>query len=567
MAYPSSASGWTNASSALAADGSDASIGTTLDSGSGTPSATLSCSGYGLSAGAGDTVTGITVTVHGAKYSSGNANGGYITVFLMKNGTSVGAGKSAQIGTGAGDVTLGGSTDNWGSGLVGADLPNLGVGVYFTPNNGGVSTAVYTAFVDAVEASVTVTDTTPNAFSFNEQDGVAPGSLCTSNQSQITGISAAATVSISSDSGGQWSVNNSGVWNGGAGSVNNGDFVQVRHTATGTGGGASHTTLTVGGVAATFTTVTQVPDTTPDAFGFGTVNGAQPNTQYQSGSVTPTGFNAAASVSVSSGGWYKNGTYMGTGPGSINPGDFVQVVGTASGAFGGNTTVRLVIGGIEGDYSINTRAADTTPDQFNLGAANNVALSTEAYSAQVTITGIEAPATMTLRGAGTGQYQINGPGDGSGSWFTSDTTVNNGDRVQVRHVSAAANSTSITSTLTVGGVASNFTSTTVGADNTPDPFGFNAKNFLLPGVMVVSNVVTITGINVPTTVSTVYGLAQVSINGGAYSTSGTITNGQTLQVRMLTSSVPGMLVHDIVQVGTVGADYYLQTMFRTQPDF
>lgn len=563
MAYPSSASGWTNSGSALAADGSDASIGTTLDSGSGTPSATLSCSGYGLSAGAGDTVTGITVTVHGAKYSSGNANGGYITIFLMKNGTSVGAGKSAQIGTGAGDVTVGGTADGWGAGLVGADLPNLGVGVYFTPNNGGVSTALYTAFVDAVEASVTVTDTTPNAFSFNEQDGVGPGALCTSNQSQITGISAAATVSISSDSGGQWSVNNSGVWNGGGGSVNNGDFVQVRHTATSSGGGGSHTTLTVGGVSATFTTVTQVPDTTPDAFGFGTVNNAQPNTQYQSGAVTPTGFNATTSVSVSFGGWYKNGTYMGTGSGTINPGDSVQVLGTSSGSFGGSSTARLVIGGVEGDYTIFTRAADTTPDQFTLGSASGVAVSTVVLSNQVTITGIEAPAALSLTGDATSQYQING----AGSWLTAATSVNNGDRVQVRHTSAAANSTSASSTLTVGGVSSTFTSTTVGADNTPDPFSFSGKNFQLPGVMVTSNIVTVTGINVPTSVSTVYGKAQVSINGGAYSTSGTITNGQTLQVRMLTSSSPGMLVSDTIVVGTFGADYFLQTMFRTQPDF
>lgn len=69
------------------------------------------------------------------------------------------------------------------------------------------------------------------------------------------------------------------------------------------------------------------------------------------------------------------------------------------------------------------------------------------------------------------------------------------------------------------------------ADTTPDAFSF--IDVSAPISMVTSNTIHITGINAPTTVAVSGdGSGQISINGGAWVTSGTIANGQTLTVRM-----------------------------------
>lgn len=70
------------------------------------------------------------------------------------------------------------------------------------------------------------------------------------------------------------------------------------------------------------------------------------------------------------------------------------------------------------------------------------------------------------------------------------------------------------------------------ADSEPDAFGFFDASGVAPGSYGYSQAVTITGINVPVAVSATNG-AQFSINGGGYTTSGSISNGQTLQVRLV----------------------------------
>jgi hypothetical protein len=51
--------------------------------------------------------------------------------------------------------------------------------------------------------------------------------------------------------------------------------------------------------------------------------------------------------------------------------------------------------------------------------------------------------------------------NGSGIWSSSASTVNNGDTVRVRHISAATYGTAVHTTLIIGGVADIFASTTL----------------------------------------------------------------------------------------------------------
>lgn len=95
-------------------------------------------------------------------------------------------------------------------------------------------------------------DTTPDVFTFTPQVSVALNAIITSAAATISGISAAAPVSVS---GGEWS-KNGGAWGTATGTVVATDTVQVRHTSSGANSTATLTTLTIGGVAGVFTSTT-----------------------------------------------------------------------------------------------------------------------------------------------------------------------------------------------------------------------------------------------------------------------------------------------------------------------
>ncbi len=95
-------------------------------------------------------------------------------------------------------------------------------------------------------------DTTPDPFSFTPQTGVALSTVATSNTITVTGISAAAPISVV---GGDYSING-GAYTAAAGSVNNGNTVTVRQTSSGSYGTLTTATLTIGGVTGNFNVTT-----------------------------------------------------------------------------------------------------------------------------------------------------------------------------------------------------------------------------------------------------------------------------------------------------------------------
>jgi hypothetical protein len=98
-------------------------------------------------------------------------------------------------------------------------------------------------------------DTTPDAFSFTDQTGVALSTNTESAAITVAGINAAATITVS---GGEYKIN-SGSWVSSSGSVNNGDSVYARHTSSGSYLTATNTVVTIGGVSDTFTSTTLAP--------------------------------------------------------------------------------------------------------------------------------------------------------------------------------------------------------------------------------------------------------------------------------------------------------------------
>ncbi|MCE6957500.1 hypothetical protein LAZ40_00090, partial [Cereibacter sphaeroides] len=88
---------------------------------------------------------------------------------------------------------------------------------------------------------------------------------------------------------------------------------------------------------------------------------------------------------------------------------------------------------------------------------------------------------------------------------------------------------------TVGGVAASYSVTT--GDNVPDAFSFAPVADAAGGSLVTSATTTITGLTLPATVTlSGTGSPQVSIAGGAFGAGGTISNGQTLAVRLTSTA-------------------------------
>lgn len=104
------------------------------------------------------------------------------------------------------------------------------------------------------------------------------------------------------------------------------------------------------------------------------------------------------------------------------------------------------------------------------------------------------------------------------------------------------------------------------ADNTPETFAFVDRFDLETGTEYTSNSVTITGINTPATVSATNS-AQVSINGGPFVTSGTISNNSTLATRLRSSANNSTRSSTTITVGTVSTQWNITTKAALIPTY
>jgi len=218
---------------------------------------------------------------------------------------------------------------------------------------------------------------------------------------------------------------------------------------------------------------------------------------------------------------------------------------------------------VSGSTSFVSPAVDTSPNGFTFTDVANVSRNSTNTSNTITISGMGTgdTATVSLSGtAGNKQYSKNG-----GSYTSSSGTAQNGDTFAVRGTASGSYSTTVTVILTVGSTADTYSITTEGepADTTPDAFNFTDQSNLNLNTLTYSNTVTISGINQAVSVSATNG-AQFSINGGSYVTSGSISNGQTLRVRLTTSGSYSTSVSTTVTVGGTSDVWSITTRAQAQ---
>jgi hypothetical protein len=296
---------------------------------------------------------------------------------------------------------------------------------------------------------------TPNVFSIPDKVDQPISSLIESDSITVSGINLLAPITISD--GGEYSLNNSGIYISTSGIVINGDSVTVRQSSSSSFSATTDVVLTVGGVSDTFSVTTLAGDTLPDAFTFTDQTGVGLSMVVESNTINVGGINTGASISIT-GGEYKigAGTYT-SAEGAVNDGDTVTVRQTSSGSFSTTTDAVLTIGGVSDTFSVTTLAADTTPSAFTFTDQTGVALSTVVESNSITVAGINTAAPISITG---GEYAVNG-----GAYITSSGTVNNGDTVRVRQTSSGSFSTTTEAVLTLGGVSDGFRVTTLGPIN------------------------------------------------------------------------------------------------------
>lgn len=103
---------------------------------------------------------------------------------------------------------------------------------------------------------------------------------------------------------------------------------------------------------------------------------------------------------------------------------------------------------------------DTVPNPFTVPAVTGVGLNEQVTSAQVTPTGYDAPAAISVVGGL--QYAI-----GAGAYTAAAGTINPGQSFTLRRTSAGTNSTESLGTVTIGGVAASWSVTTIAAAGQP----------------------------------------------------------------------------------------------------
>ena len=411
-------------------------------------------------------------------------------------------------------------------------------------------TATLTAGSGSAIFTVTAQDLTPSTFSFTTVNGAEPGALTSSGSVTLASVTGNVPVSISGSGTPAYRING-GAWTSSNGTIQLGDTLEIRLTADVVSGSRT-ATVTVGTVSANFVVNSRSADTVPDAFNF-TSQTVDPNTVATAGPVTLTGFDGSVAISVSSGQYSLNGTTFTSTAGTVSTGQQVWVRGTSPSSVSGSVTVLLTVGSTTGSFTITSY--DVTPNLFSFAPATNVQPSSVTQSSTQVVNGITNSVPISISGSGTPEYRID-----SGSWTSTAGTVLNNSTVAVRLTSGAF-SENRTATLTVGTQNIPYSVTTRAYDTTPDAFPFTTSTGVEPNTLTGSNTVTVTGLSDAASVSVSgEGTPMVKIAGGAWTaTPGTISNGQTLQVRLTSASGYQTSAAATVTVGGVTSTYTVTT--------
>lgn len=427
-----------------------------------------------------------------------------------------------------------------------ADLLN---GTY-TFNPGPTSEQIYRLKVQGNSGELTedltvkmlAPDSDPDTFAFNSVSNAELSTSYSSNTVTISGLESSVTVTATN--GAETSVNG-GVFNTSTKTVSNGSTLQLRMTSSANHATKKTTSVSVGSASTTWSITTKSePAQIPNTFSFNDVTDAPVNAIVTSNEVTVTGITQPVTVSapssvlsgfesqVNGGAWSSDAKTI------ENGGKLRLRLNTTSVALGETQTTNIAVGGGAAvSWSVtNQTTADSNPNYFEFNDALDQPASTPINSNSVTITGINVNTTVTA----TNGALISIAG---GAYNSSPQTITNGQSLSVRLTSSPDPGGEVETDVTIGNSPLEQLTTTwkvvttTSGDTTPDAFYFIDKDDQVPNTYVESNTVLIQGITSPSTFTVTNG--QASINGGAWAFTGSVSNGDTVKLRMLTPSTVG----------------------------
>ena len=343
--------------------------------------------------------------------------------------------------------------------------------------------------------------------------------------------------------------------------VSAGDTVRLKALAPGQPGYSDDIFVSVGSILGRWSLSTK--PAFPDPVNFVAVPASALSASVTSSTAVMTPFYGTLSVSVSAGSpgspvpdLMVNGSRMADGRATLKSGDRIEISLQTPATFATDVSPVLSIAGMAPvKWTVVTRREVTSPPSLDVPAKGLLELSTLTTSDAVTIPDFDGEAGISVSGAGNPLLSLNnGP-------YLASGTVRGGDVLRVQATSPADYESEIPITVTSGATTGVWRIGTRPADVTPDGFGFAAKSGLESEQVVVSESVTISGIEIPVSVSaaSAQGDGQVSINNGPWLSGGQAVSGDTLRLR---ATAPVRMGYEKIVVASVGkskVDWVLNT--------
>lgn len=426
-------------------------------------------------------------------------------------------------------------------------------------------------------------DDVPTNFNFTDLTNVDPGVAYTTGPITITGINNRVRVSVSA--GASIAVN-SGIFTSGPSFIRSGDTIALYiPTTSGSDTDFDKTysvTATIGKISKVWSIRTRNKDSVPDAFTFTNSVNQELGITSTSNTITVSGLDSTvpsnAAITSGIGSFRKNGGAPGTAT-TIGNGDTIAIVLRGPTNYSSTNTTGITVGTYTTTYSVSTRAADTTVDQFTFNNFTNVAISSAFDSNSITLSGADnntdaAPVPLTATVSG-GFLRVVRGSTTVRDFSASSATVFNGDILTLKLNSSPSFSTSTNTILRVTGandsvgIASTFRVTTrpIVSDTIVNQFQLVDKTGQGRGISTISDPITISGITTHADDAAYIYLSnnadgaqfRVRRNGVVirdFSTSdSTVRNGDVVDLRITTSPASsGTVLTNVNIAGTDNTD-------------
>lgn len=400
-------------------------------------------------------------------------------------------------------------------------------------------------------------DYTPDSFTFSDKTNIPPSTQVVTDPVTISGIDTTAGVTIQ---GGCYLINDEeyAACHTEAGTVVNGDRLRILLMSSTSWETTTQARISVGGVTDTFAVRTGAKPVTvhlnPDAEG--TPPDGQATVAYT--------FDFATLADVE-GGPVDNPARAQELTWNIISGEvpeglfFSQATGLL---FGDPTTSEEATFSVSAShpdgasddeiYSVTIAPEPNAPDGFFFTPLTGVEPGVELFSEEITLTGLERTASVSITGQASAGLSING-----GAPVTSGT-VDNGDKIRVRIMSPNTYGGNSVATVAVGEFSAEFSVTVRATDQSPDAFTFVSMTDQGSNIEVISAPIVLSGFEGSVGISVSgNGTPSYSVNENAWTSEpGTVLAGDEVRVKLTSgpansSRAASLTVGDVTGTFTV----------------